>query len=198
MLLARAGKKYLEVTGATVCRAHIVVVSPVGGAAPTSVDSSGDACVLLWMTTVSNAQTTADGTFYVSPTGALPIPVRSRGPGKRSHMQCLVLTPGDTIFLRDGTYRETEIWIRDARGMGGTPGNFRQSRTITENRFYLSASWIRIQGIQFQGVGVNSNTWDAIVPKRLGTMRTASALKAAWASRFSTIRFMETAQIASL
>ena len=83
--------------------------------------------------------------------------------------------PGDSIFLRGGTYKELEIWIRDARGMGGSPGRFKTIQNYNgehailqnTNGIYLSASWIRIQGIQFQGVTLSSNTWDGSAPNNI-------------------------------
>jgi parallel beta-helix repeat protein len=128
------------------------------------------ACVLSWMTTVSDAQTTAGGNFYVSPIGDDSNSGSLSTPWKTITHAVLSTHPGDTIFLRGGTYQETEIWIRDSRG--GSPGNFKTiqnyngEQPILQNQkgISLSASWIRIQGIQFQGVGVNSNTLDGTVP----------------------------------
>jgi hypothetical protein len=131
------------------------------------------ACVLLWMTTVSDAQTTAGGNFYVSPTGDDSNAGSLSTPWKTITHAVLSTHAGDTIFLRGGTYQETEIWIRDS--MGGSPGNFKTiqnyngEQPVLQNQkgINLSASWIRIQGIQFQGVGVKSNTWDGTVPDNI-------------------------------
>ena len=133
------------------------------------------ACLLLWMTTVSDAQTTAGGNFYVSPMGDDSNSGSLSTPWKTITHAVLSTHPGDTIFLRGGTYQETEIWISDSRNMGGSPGNFKTiqnydgEQPILQNQkgINLSASWVRIQGIQFQGVGVNSNTWDGKVPDNI-------------------------------
>jgi hypothetical protein len=130
------------------------------------------ACVLLLITTVSDAQTTG-GNFYVSPTGDDSNAGSLSTPWKTITHAVLSTHAGDTIFLRGGTYQETEIWIRDS--MGGSPGNFKTiqnyngEQPVLQNQkgINLSASWIRIQGIQFQGVGVNSNTWDGTVPDNI-------------------------------
>jgi hypothetical protein len=131
------------------------------------------ACVLLLMTTISDAQTTMGGSFYVSPSGDDSNPGSLSTPWKTITHAALSTHAGDTIFLRGGTYQETEISISDS--MGGSPGNFKTiqnyngEQPVLQNQkgINLTASWIRIQGIQFQGVGVNSNTWAATVPDNI-------------------------------
>ena len=118
-------------------------------------------CVLLWMNRVSDAQTTAGGSFYVSPAGSDSNPGSLTSPWKTITHAVLSTNGGDTIFLRGGNYRETEIWIRDAQGMGGSPGKFKTIQNYNgeqpilrnTNGIYLSASWIRIQGITVPGIG---------------------------------------------
>src|SRR5262249_55178463 len=132
-------------------------------------------CVLLWMTPFSAAQTAAGGNFYVSPAGSDSNSGSLTSPWKTITHAVLGTHPGDTIFLRAGTYREAEIWIRDIRGMGGSPGKFKTIQNYNgeqpvlqnTNGIWLSASWIRVQGLQFQGVGINSNTWDGSLPNNI-------------------------------
>lgn len=68
------------------------------------------------------------------------------------------MKPADTVMLREGVYNENEIWIRASYKMGGLPGMHKTIMSFPDERaiyrgargFIISASYIRIIGINFQ------------------------------------------------
>jgi len=67
------------------------------------------------------------------------------------------IQPGDTIFVRGGTYTEGEIWIRKDLGMGGVDGQYvtimaypgEVAKLDGSRRMIVEANYIRIQGLTF-------------------------------------------------
>lgn len=81
--------------------------------------------------------------------------------------------PGDTIFIREGIYKEGEIWLRSEHGHGGKEGalvmikNYRGEKPIFINGnrpFIIECDYILIEGLNFRngkGIsirGLNRNT----------------------------------------
>ena len=67
--------------------------------------------------------------------------------------------PGDTIFVRGGTYAEGEIWIQRNYGMGGKNGKYvtisaypgeRPIFTDGSRGMIIDASYVRVIGLDFQ------------------------------------------------
>jgi len=67
--------------------------------------------------------------------------------------------PGDTIFVRDGTYTEGEIWIQRNYGMGGKNGKYvtisaypgeQPIFTNGSRGMIVDASYVRVIGLEFQ------------------------------------------------
>ncbi len=67
--------------------------------------------------------------------------------------------PGDTIFVRGGTYTEGEIWIQRTYGMGGKNGRYvtisaypgeRPIFTDGNRGLIIDASYVRVIGLEFQ------------------------------------------------
>ncbi|MDZ7341271.1 MAG: right-handed parallel beta-helix repeat-containing protein [candidate division KSB1 bacterium] len=75
---------------------------------------------------------------------------------------------GDTIYMRGGTYREGEVWIRSDYGMGGVSGKYwtltayNNEEVILNNPdrpFIIDAPYVRIDGIKFMSKEVSVCTW---------------------------------------
>jgi parallel beta-helix repeat protein len=78
--------------------------------------------------------------------------------------------PGDTIFVRGGTYREGEIWLRAEYRHGGAPGNLLTIKAYPnevpvfvsgDRPFIVECNYLRIEGLHFQNgkaIGVRGDT----------------------------------------
>jgi parallel beta-helix repeat protein len=80
------------------------------------------------------------------------------------------LQPGDTLFIRGGTYDEGEIWIREQYGMGGRNGRYltimayKKEKPVFVNSqrgMIVNASYVRVQGLYFaNGKEMYTTNWD--------------------------------------
>jgi len=117
------------------------------------------------------AKTAAAGeTHYVSTTGS------DRNNGSLSSPWATIQhavgqsKPGDTVFVRGGTYREGEVWLRAEYRHCGTPGNLLTIKAYqnevpvfvnSDRPFIVECSYLRIEGLHFKNgkpLGVRGDT----------------------------------------
>ncbi|OGO15113.1 MAG: hypothetical protein A2Z14_17980 [Chloroflexi bacterium RBG_16_48_8] len=64
---------------------------------------------------------------------------------------------GDTVYVRGGTYSESEMWIRGSLGHGGEPGGmwtlaaYPGETVELTGRIVIEASWVRVSGFSMTG-----------------------------------------------
>ncbi len=138
-------------------------------------------CVLL---TASASTAMAGMSWYVSPTGDDSSDGSLEQPFATVQRAQQAAAPGDTVFLRGGTYRMTEAQIARRRGIfarlvvldksgtSGQPITYRayevekpifdcsevKPRGQRVTAFYVSGSWLHLQGIEVTGVQVTIKT----------------------------------------
>jgi hypothetical protein len=78
--------------------------------------------------------------------------------------------PGDTIFVRGGTYGEGEVWLRTEYRHGGAPGNLLTIKAYQnevpvfvngDRPFIVECNYLRIEGLHFKNgksIGVRGDT----------------------------------------
>lgn len=142
------------------------------------VDTRGLCLFALWVLSVPAA---AGESWYVSPTGNDHATGTIETPFATVSRAQQAASPGDTVFLRGGKYRLTEgVSARHRRGLfarlivldkSGTPGHPITYRAYADETpvfdcseakppgqrvtaFYVSGSWLRLQGIEVTGVQV--------------------------------------------
>jgi parallel beta-helix repeat protein len=115
------------------------------------------------------AHTNAQGaTYYVSVGGNNANDGSLASPWRTLVHAVRTTRPGDTVLVREGTYTDHEIWIRDKFGWGGVPGRMKTIAAYpgekpvirSRNGLQIYASWIRIQGFRFYDEGITSNLGD--------------------------------------
>jgi parallel beta-helix repeat protein len=115
--------------------------------------------ILLVLTLVPVASSSAEGIYYVSPTGS------DGNSGSQNHPWATVEyaarkgKPGDTIFVRGGTYQEGEVWLRAEYGHGGAQGKLLTIKAYpneipvfvnSRRPFIIECDYIRIEGLHFK------------------------------------------------
>lgn len=132
--------------------------------------SSGAFIMLLLIISGPPASSDAEEIYYVSPTGS------DRNSGSQNNPWGSVMhavekaKPGDTIFVRGGTYQEGEVWIRAKHGQGGARGKLLTIKAYPNEipifansirPFIVECDYIRIEGLHFKDgklIGVEGNT----------------------------------------
>lgn len=99
------------------------------------------------------------GSFYVATKGTDTNAGTARSPWATIANAMRKAQPGDTIFVRGGTYTEGEIWIQRTYGMGGKNGKYvtisaypgeRPIFTDGSRGMIVDASYVRVIGLEFQ------------------------------------------------
>jgi len=99
------------------------------------------------------------GSYYVATNGNDTNEGSVRSPWATIINAMRKVQPGDTIFVRGGTYAEGEIWIQRNYGMGGKNGKYvtisaypgeRPIFTDGSRGMIIDASYVRVIGLDFQ------------------------------------------------
>lgn len=99
------------------------------------------------------------GSYYVATNGNDTNAGTARSPWATIANAMRKVQPGDTIFVRGGTYTEGEIWIQRVYGMGGKNGKYvtisaypgeRPIFTDGGRGMIIDASYVRVIGLEFQ------------------------------------------------
>ena len=102
-------------------------------------------------------QSAQGGRYYLSTTGSDGQVGSIHAPWATFAYAMTRLRPGDSLLVREGVYREGEIWIRKAAGMGGADGRFVTLMAYPgelvqldgSRRIIVDADFMRIQGFTF-------------------------------------------------
>jgi hypothetical protein len=104
--------------------------------------------------------TTGD-VYYVAPAGSDASPCTEAQPcATIHHVATRVMLPGDALLVRGGKLRDDAIWIRDALGHSGLPGqpkvirNYPGEAPVLVNAsrpFSIEASYVTVSGLHFAG-----------------------------------------------
>lgn len=99
------------------------------------------------------------GNYFMAPTGNNSNNGSLQAPWATLSHAVTKAQPGDTIFVRGGTYGEGEIWIRREYGMGGRDGKYvtiaayRGEAPVFTNGsrgLIVDASYVRVIGLDFR------------------------------------------------
>lgn len=130
----------------------------------------GIVIILVFLGLVAAKTAGASETHYVSTTGS------DRNNGSLSSPWATIQhavqqsKPGDTIFVRGGTYREGEVWLRTEYRHGGAPGNLLTIKAYQnevpvfvsgDRPFIVECNYLRIEGLHFKNgksIGVRGDT----------------------------------------
>jgi parallel beta-helix repeat protein len=130
----------------------------------------GTVITLVFLGLVPAKTAGAGETHYVSTTGS------DRNNGSLSSSWATIQhaveqsKPGDTIFVRGGTYQEGEVWLRAKFGHGGAPGKLLNIKAYlneipvfvnSRRPFIIECDYIRIEGLHFRNgksIGAEGNT----------------------------------------
>ncbi len=115
--------------------------------------------ILLLITWVPVASSSAEEIYYVSPTGSDGNSGSQKNPWATVEHAARKSKPGDTIFVRGGTYQEGEVWLRAVHGHGGTQGKLLTIKAYpneipvfvnSKRPFIIECDYIRIEGLHFK------------------------------------------------
>jgi len=115
--------------------------------------------IFVFLGLVSGRAAGAGGTHYVSTTGWDGNSGSLSSPWATLQHAVQQSKPGDTIFVRGGTYKEGEIWLRAEYRHCGTPGNLLTIKAYqnevpvfvnSERPFIVECSYLRIEGLHFE------------------------------------------------
>jgi len=103
----------------------------------------------------------AGQSYYVAPNGNDADGAGSIGTPWRTLAYAIsVVSPGDTIFMRGGTYQMDEVYVDRNRGRGGAPGNYLTIKAYPgeepvlnyrSRRLIIWADYVRVEGLYFTG-----------------------------------------------
>jgi len=108
--------------------------------------------------------------YYVSPNGSDGNSGSQNSPWAAVEYAARKGKPGDTIFVRGGTYQEREVWLRASYGHCGAPGKLLTIKAYpneipvfvnSERPFIIECNYIRIEGLHFnngKSIGAGGNT----------------------------------------
>jgi parallel beta-helix repeat protein len=131
--------------------------------------SFGALIALLLMALGPVAAGNAGEIYYVSPTGSDGNSGSQNSPWAHVEYAARKSKPGDTIFVRGGTYQEGEVWLRAEYGHCGAPGKMLTIKAypneipifVNSNRpFIIECNHIRIEGLHFKNgksIGAGGN-----------------------------------------
>jgi hypothetical protein len=126
--------------------------------------------ILLLLALLLVAPSSEGEIYYVSPTGSDGNSGSQNDPWASVEYAARKGKPGDTIFVRGGTYQEGEVWLRAKFGHGGAQGKLLTIKAypneipiFVNNRrpFIIECDYIRIEGLHFKNgksIGVEGNT----------------------------------------
>jgi parallel beta-helix repeat protein len=132
--------------------------------------SFGTLIISLLMTLGPVAAGNAGEIYYVSPTGSDGNSGSQISPWANVEYAARKAKPGDTIFVRGGTYQEGEVWLRAKFGHGGAPGKLLTIKAYpneipvfvnSKRPFIIECDYIRIEGLHFRNgksIGAEGNT----------------------------------------
>ncbi len=132
--------------------------------------SFGAFIILLLITLGPVASSSMAEIYYVSPTGSDGNSGSQNNPWANVEYAARKAKPGDTIFVRGGTYQEGEVWLRAEYGHGGAPGKLLTIKAYpneipvfvnSKRPFIIGCNYIRIEGLHFKNgksIGVEGNT----------------------------------------
>jgi parallel beta-helix repeat protein len=99
------------------------------------------------------------GTYYVSTTGNDANDGSISAPWRSVYQAVHVAHGGDIVYLRGGTYTESEVWIRQDEGLGGSNGKYLTISaypdetpifTNSDRPFLIDADYVRVLGLDFR------------------------------------------------
>jgi len=146
---------------------------------------------ILILTMIPASAIGAGDIYYVAPSGSDRNSGSQSSPWSSVEYAARKARPGDTVFVRGGTYQEGEVWLRAEYGHCGAPGKLVTIKAYphetpvfvnSQRPFIIECDYIRIEGLHFRngksiGAGginrttiqlVNNNfsgagySWDAI------------------------------------
>lgn len=115
--------------------------------------------MLLLITWVPVASSSAEEIYYVSPTGSDGNSGSQKNPWATVEHAARKSKPGDTILVRGGTYQEGEVWLRAVHGHGGAQGKLLTIKAYpneipvfvnSKRPFIIECDYIRIEGLHFK------------------------------------------------
>jgi len=121
--------------------------------------SFGVFITLLLMTFGLVPSSRAGEIYYVSPTGSDGNTGSQNNPWANVEYAAQKAKPGDTIFVRGGTYQEGEVWLRAKFGHGGVQGKLLTIKAYpneipvfvnSKRPFIIECNYIRIEGLHFK------------------------------------------------
>jgi hypothetical protein len=128
-------------------------------------------CALLFIITLLPVDvSSAEEIYYVSPTGSDGNSGSQKNPWANVEYAARKSKPGDTIFVRGGTYQEGEVWLRRVHGHCGAQGKLLTIKAYpneipvfvnSKRPFIIECDYIRIEGLHFKNgksIGVQGNT----------------------------------------
>jgi parallel beta-helix repeat protein len=136
--------------------------------------SFGASIILLLITLGSVASINAGEIYYVSPTGSDGNSGSQNNPWANVEYGARKAKPGDTIFVRGGTYQEGEVWLRAKFGHGGAQGKLLTIKAYpneipvfvnSKRPFIIECDYIRIEGLHFKNgksIRGGGNTWQMV------------------------------------
>ena len=132
--------------------------------------SFGAFIILLLITLGPVASSSTAEIYYVSPTGSDGNSGSQNNPWANVEYAARKAKPGDTIFVRGGTYQEGEVWLRAEYGHGGAQGKLLTIKAYpneipvfvnSKRPFIIGCNYIRIEGLHFKNgksISVGGNT----------------------------------------
>jgi parallel beta-helix repeat protein len=132
--------------------------------------SFGAFIILLSITLGPVVSSSTGEIYYVSPTGSDGNSGSQNNPWANVQYAARKAKPGDTIFVRGGTYQEGEVWLRAKFGHGGAQGKMLTIKAYpneipvfvnSKRPFIIECDYIRIEGLHFKNgksIGFEGNT----------------------------------------
>lgn len=126
--------------------------------------------ILVFFGLVPAKTATAGETRYVSTTGSDSNSGSLNSPWATIQHAVEKSKPGDTIFVRGGTYEEGEVWLRADYHHCGTPGNLLTIKAYqnevpvfvnSARPFIVECNYLRVEGLHLKNgksIGVGGNT----------------------------------------
>ncbi|MBN1540586.1 right-handed parallel beta-helix repeat-containing protein [candidate division KSB1 bacterium] len=119
------------------------------------------------------AKNTKGAHYYISPAGQDTNAGTLLSPWRHMQDALLNLAPGDTLFVRGGTYDDEEIWLNANFGISGSAGKFitvmayANEKPVYNNPdrpLVISSRYLRIQGLTFvaKNISVRRITDDGV------------------------------------